>query len=148
MLGLGDPEAVFIFDRDLAGDVLAAEGFVGREPGGGVAVGLLLVGAAVYGDEVQGVGGKVVAFVFWEGLSAFLPGVREGDDVVDLKTFADFGFFGESEGLAGVGFDKSAGYDGAIIVGEDGRVADFAFDDDLAEAAAGDFWPVGVEFVA
>lgn len=68
--------------------------------------------------------------------------------MVDLETFADFGFFGESEGLAGVGFDKSASYDSAIIVGEDGRVAGFAFDDDLAEAAAGDFRPVGVEFVA
>lgn len=52
MLGLGDPEAVFIFDRDLAGDVLAAEGFVGGEPGGGVAIGFLLVGGGVHGDEV------------------------------------------------------------------------------------------------
>lgn len=64
MLGLGDPEAVFIFDRDLAGDVLAAEGFVGGEPGGGVAIGFLLVGGGVHGDEVQRIGGEVVAFVF------------------------------------------------------------------------------------
>src|SRR3954453_12137676 len=44
VLGLGDPDAVLVLDRDLAGDVAAAEGLVGREPGGGVAVALAAVG--------------------------------------------------------------------------------------------------------
>lgn len=81
-------------------------------------------------------------------MGTLLPGVRESDDVVDLDAFGKLGFFRKSDGSAGVGFIDSAGYDGAIIVGEDGRVAGFALDDDLAEATAGDFWPVGVEFVA
>lgn len=64
MFGLGGPEAVFEFDGDLASDVLTAEGLVGGEPGGGVAVGFLLVGARIGGDEVQGVGCELVALVF------------------------------------------------------------------------------------
>lgn len=52
MLGGGDPEVVFILDGDLTGDVLAAELFVGGEPGGGVAVGFLGVGLCVDGEEV------------------------------------------------------------------------------------------------
>lgn len=148
MFSLGDPEAVFVFDGNLAGDVLAAEGFVGGEPGGGVTVGFLLVGGAVDGEEIERVGGELVALIFGEALGALLPGVREGDDVVDLDAFGELGFFGEFEGLAGVGFDERAFEDRAVVASEDGGVADFAFDDDLAEAAAGDFRPVGVEFVA
>lgn len=148
MLSLGDPEAVFVFDRDLAGDVLAAEGFVRGEPGGGVAVGFLLVGGAVGGEEVKRVGGELVALVFGELLGALLPGIGEGDDMVDLDAFGELGSFGEFEGLAGVGLDESAFEDCAVVGGEDGGVADFTLDDDLAEAAAGDFWPVGIEFVA
>ena len=95
MLGLGDPEAVFIFDRDLAGDVLAAEGFVRGEPGGGVAVGFLLVGGAVDGEEVERVGSELVALVFGQVLGALLPGVGESDDMVDLDAFSELGFFSE-----------------------------------------------------
>lgn len=68
--------------------------------------------------------------------------------MVDLETFGELGFFGEGEGLAGVGFGESAFNDCAVVFGEGGGVAKLAFEDDLAEAAAGDFRPVGVEFVA
>ena len=68
--------------------------------------------------------------------------------MIDLNVFAEFGFFGEVESFASVWFDESTGEDGAVVAGEGGGVADFAFDDDLAEAAAGDFWPVGIELVA
>ena len=47
-LGFGDPEVVFVLDGDLPGDVLAAELFVRREPGGGVAIGFLFVGGSIY----------------------------------------------------------------------------------------------------
>ena len=43
---------VFVFDGDLAGDVLAAEFFVGREPGGGVAIGFFGVGFGIDGEEI------------------------------------------------------------------------------------------------
>ncbi len=123
MFGLGGPEAVFEFDGDLASDVLTAEGLVGGEPGGGVAVGFLLVGGTVDGEEIERVGGKVETLVGRELLGPFLPGVGEGDDVVDLETFADLRLLGESEGLAGVWLGEGAADDGAVVFGKGGSIA-------------------------
>ena len=116
------PEAVFEFDGDLASDVLTAEGLVGGEPGGGVAVGFLLVGGTVDGEEIERVGGKVETLVGRE-LLYLLPGVGEGDDVVDLETFADLRLLGESEGFTGVWLGEGAADDGAVVFGKGGSIA-------------------------
>ena len=85
MFGLGDPEMILVFDGDLAGDVLAAKGFVARKPGGSIAVGFALVGFAVDGKKIERIGGNLITDVFIKILRTFLPGVGECYDVVDLK---------------------------------------------------------------
>ncbi len=47
VLGLGDPEAIFVLDGNLASDVLTAEAFVFREPCGGVTIGFALVSLGI-----------------------------------------------------------------------------------------------------
>ena len=106
---------VFVFNGDLAGDILATKLFVFGEPGGGVAVGFLGVGGGVHGEEVEGVSGELVAFVGGKILSTFLPSVGEGDDVVDLDAGGNLGTFGKDEMLAGVRFIKFAGDDVAAV---------------------------------
>lgn len=145
MLSLGDPEVIFVFHGDLAGDVLAAEGFVFRKPGGSVAVGLLLIGTRVDGEEIERVSGEGVAFFAGELLSAFLPGIGEGDDMVNLKAFGEVGFLVEDEVLAGVGLGEFAGEDGAIVGVEYGSVAELAFNNALTEIATIDGRPSFVE---
>lgn len=53
---------IFVFDRDLASDILATKGLVGREPRGGVAIGFGLVGLGVGGKQIERVGSKGVTF--------------------------------------------------------------------------------------
>ena len=52
VFSLREPEVVFIFDGDLASNILTTEGFVAWEPSGSVTIGFLLVGLAVGGDEI------------------------------------------------------------------------------------------------
>ncbi|GAB3273710.1 hypothetical protein GCM10027449_11380 [Sinomonas notoginsengisoli] len=113
VLGLRDPEAVGGLHRDPAGDVRAAEGGVRRQPGGGVAVALLLIGGPVGGLEVERVVGAGHALGVGELLGALLPGVGEGDDVVDLHRVARTHPAQERDGRGGVGVGEGAGGDGA-----------------------------------
>ena len=50
--GWRDPEFVFILHGDLAGDVLASESLIARQPSVGGLVGFFLVSRAVNGEEV------------------------------------------------------------------------------------------------
>ena len=84
VLGLRDPETVFGHDGSLAGDVLAPESFVRREPCSCIFVAFGTVGRAVGSHEVQRVTGEILALIGAKLLCALLPGVTEGDDVVDL----------------------------------------------------------------
>ena len=73
VFGLGHPEPVFGLDRDLAGDVVAAERPVRRQPGRGVPVALGGVGGPVDGEQVQRVVVELTPFVLVHLLGAFLP---------------------------------------------------------------------------
>lgn len=64
-----------MLDRDLAGDVGAAEGFVWGKPGSGVRVGFLLVGETINGEKIHWVISDFFSDGFVEILSAGLPGI-------------------------------------------------------------------------
>ena len=70
LLRRSDPQPVGGFDRDLPGNVVAAEGLVRRQPGGGVGGALVLVGGAVDGDQVQRIVRQVLAL---PGVSCWAP---------------------------------------------------------------------------
>lgn len=57
----------------------------------------------------------MIADIFREVLGAFLPGVGEGDDVVNLDVFREFLFGGVMAGFSGVGLGKVAGDDVATF---------------------------------
>ena len=116
--GWGDPEDVFVADGDLAGNVLAVKRFVGREPFGGVLVGFLLVGGAIDGEEVQWILAESFALGFFEFFGAGLPGIGQGDDVVDLDARGGAGAADEADDFASVGIVQGAGHDEAAV--EDG----------------------------
>lgn len=61
VFGVSDPEDVFEFDGDLAGDVGTAVQFISWQPGGGIAVALGLVGIALDGEEIERVIGQRIA---------------------------------------------------------------------------------------
>lgn len=145
VFGLGDPEVVFVFDVDLAGDELATEGAMGGEPRGGVVVAFLHVCYAVDGEEVEGVVVEGAALLRGELLSAFLPGVAEGDDVVDVDCAGGFGAADEVDDLICVGAMEGAGEDETAV--ENG-VGEVALEDDVADVAAVDLAPVAAELVA
>ena len=106
--GLGDPEDVFEFDGNLAGNVLTTEADVGREPFGGVFVGFLLVGGAIDGEEVEGVLAEGFALGFVQAIGAGSPGVGQRDNVVDLDGVGCADTADEVDGLAGVGVVEGA----------------------------------------
>ena len=83
----GHPQLVLGLHAHLQRDVLAPELLVGRQPGGGVAGALGLVGGPVDGEQVQGVVGEALPRVGVELLGALLPGVRERDDVLSGTGF-------------------------------------------------------------
>ena len=113
---------------------MATEFFVGRKPSGGIAVGFLFVGGSIDGEKIERVSGKFVAFGLVESLSAFLPSIGKSDDMVDLDAIRDLFSAGKNQMFASVGFVKLAGDDIAFF--QYSRVAEFAFDDALAERAA------------
>jgi hypothetical protein len=84
VLGLRDPETVFGIDGSLAGDVLASESWIWRKPCSCIFVTFGTVGRAIGGHEIQRVVGEFLALVSIELLCALLPGIAEGNDMVDL----------------------------------------------------------------
>lgn len=107
-----------------------------------------MVGAGVDGEQVQRVGGDLVASVGVEILGALLPGVGKRNYMVNLEAVRDLGLASEDEMRAGVGLVELSGEDGALVGVEDGGGAELTLEDALAETAAFDFWPAGVELVA
>lgn len=73
VFGLGDPKTVGGFHADLHGGVFAAESFVGRLPGGCVAVAFGRVVWPVDSDQVEGVVGEAAAGVLVPLLGTLLP---------------------------------------------------------------------------
>jgi hypothetical protein len=112
---LSDPETVFGFDGGLAGDVLASEGLVWRQPGGCIFVALCTVGGAIGSHEVQCIIGEFLALVCVELLRALLPGVAEGDNVVDLDVGAGVLATDKVDGCTGVLVDQRSGGDYTIV---------------------------------
>ena len=102
-----------LLHADLVGDVGAPEGLVRRQPGGGVAVALLLVRRPVDGEEVDRVVGEVDPLRLRQPLRTGLPGVAEGDDVVDLHGGARAGAADEVDRIPGVRIVQHAGEDAA-----------------------------------
>ena len=98
----GDPENVFEFDGDLAGDIFALEGFVGREPLGSVFIRLLLIGRTVGSEEIEGILADGSSLSFVEEIGAGFPGVAKSDDVIDLDSGGSAGSTNKVDGLAGV----------------------------------------------
>jgi len=88
MLGLGDPESVFRFDRCLPLHVFAPERFVRGKPGCGILVAFGAVCGAVGCHEIQWVVREFLALIRGQLLGTFLPCVAEWNDVVDLDVRA------------------------------------------------------------
>ena len=133
-----------MFDGDLAGDVLAVEGLVGREPGGGILVAFLHICRSVDGEKIKGVVGKSFPGGRIEVLSALLPGVGESDDVVYLDGTRILAT-DEFDGFARIGVVEGTGSDEAFV--EDG-IDEVAIKNDVAGVAAVDLAPAATEFVA
>ena len=98
---LCDPETVFRLDGGLAGDVLASESSVWRQPRGCVFIAFGTVGGAVSSHEIERVVSKFLALVGVELLGALLPRIAEGNDVVDLDIRA--GVLATRQGNRGAG---------------------------------------------
>ena len=78
-----------------------------------------------------------------------MPSVGKGDNVVDLDAGSKVGFLIKDKVGAGVGLVKFARDDGTVIGrGDDGRVAELATDNALAERTAVDGGPRIVKFGA
>ncbi len=103
---------------DLTCHVLAAEAFVRWQPCGGVAVGLLLVGRAVHGEQIVRIVRQLGARRLAELLRARLPGVAQRHDMVDLHRGGRLVAALEIDGLAGVGVVQRSGFHHAVV-GED-----------------------------
>lgn len=73
-----------MLDGDLPGHVRAPVGAAGRQPGGGVAVALLLVEAALHRLQVERIVGQCESIPGADLLGARLPGVHQRHQVVDL----------------------------------------------------------------
>jgi hypothetical protein len=83
----GHPQPVGRLDRDLRGHVPASKSAVRRQPGDGVGVARGLVGGTVHGEQfVVFVGGQLFPFRRRPGGGIGLPGVAEGDNIVDLHS--------------------------------------------------------------
>ncbi len=84
LLAPGDPQVVADLYGDLNRHVGTAERLVGWQPAGRVGVALLLVGRPGYSQQFEWVVGHVRADGQAQLLRPGLPGVAEGDDMVDL----------------------------------------------------------------
>ena len=124
---------IFVFDGDLAGDVFAAEGFVGRKPFGGVLVEFFLVGRAVDSEEIERILAEIVAGVGVELVGTGSPRVAKGNDMVDLDGFGGFLAALELDSLASIGVVQGAGLNFTAL--ED-NVSHVAVENDFAHAAA------------
>lgn len=119
---------VFIFDRDLARDVLATERFIRRQPGVGGAAGFILVGLPLYGEQIERVLAEFVAGIAIEFIRASRPSVAKRDNVINLNRAGSI--------LAALKFHGRA----SIWVVENAGLNFAAFDDSVFEVAVENYF--------
>lgn len=129
---------IFIFDRNLTGDVLALKTLVAGQPIGSILVGLLLVSRAIDGEKIERILANIVALIFAKLVGASCPSVTKRDDVINLDSARSVLTANKIDSFTCVGVGKRATLNFAVFhnsVSEIARKNSFARDTTATSAA-------------
>ena len=115
LLVLGDAQIVRVFHRDLPFHVVAAEAGVGRQPLVGRRSGLVPIGRSIDCQQVLGIVSKLLTALLVPLPGTRAPGIRQGDDVVDLDQRRGLVPPLKLDCLSRVGFGERAREDDAVV---------------------------------